>query len=135
MAVKGSRAVIVTVNSGLTGLKVHAGRLEFVTYTEDVSGDTDTNDVIYVGARQIRLVLECSWNTSATAMLFPGATANIGLQLASGGTTYTEDFILIGDTWDWEKRGGDRPQRFNVILTPHAEASSNQTVTTGLFTP
>ena len=131
MAIIGSRAVTVTVNSGLTALKVHSGTLEFSVYTEDVTGDNETQDVLYVGSRQVRLVLECSWATTSASFVWPGEQTNLSLKI--GNETVTDDFTIIGTRESWEKRGGNQPERFQVVLSPHTEACSNSTATTGIF--
>jgi len=126
--------VVATVDSGLTGLKIHAARVEWQQQEFDVTGSSDTNNQVAFGDRKIRVRLDCSHAGSTPAFVFPGNTCKLTFEIDSTGTAnYQEDFAVQSIGWDWDKRGGGPPQRFPVILTPHGEGLTNETNTAGFF--
>lgn len=122
-----------TINSGLTGLKIHNARFEFMEPDFDVTGSGDVNNVVAFGDRQIRLRLFCSNNGATPVLILPGAACNLTLKVDSTGTAYTDDFVVQSNGWEQEHRQGGPPQVFQVIVTPHHENASNSTVTTGIW--
>jgi hypothetical protein len=122
-----------TINSGLAGLYAHNARLEWQEPEFDVTGSGHKNQVTTLGDRQIRVRLTCSHNGSTPAAILPGSAANLTLKIDTTGTAYTDDYVVQSSPWEQEHRGGGPPQVFQIILTPHDENASNQTVTTGIW--